>query len=406
MRGLTSVPSIHWKPVLGLAVMQGSITLTWVIYNLYIPQLLVSLDFPEILGLYLLVIENLLTSVMEPLMGLLSDRVQTWLGLRFPWVILGTLLSTALFFLLPWTGNLDPGTSLRWLLPIGAVVWALAMALFRAPVLGLLGSSAERSHWPQAASLIMLTGMLANNLSQPAHHHILKNLGAIGAFGLGSASLLLAVIVFSLTQPPEADRPMRTDSSQSPIQPSLTTPPKPLLSQRLLILLLVGVGIGLGSTFLRRTLSSPEAAHLLTGFTTSHLITILPAGWLAKKWGNHRCLVAGMGIIGGLMSIQALLAPLLPASWLYGLAIALGIAFSFVLNGTLPFALAQAPTENAGFATGAYFSGTAIATAGVRSLDSLAISLSNGLLNLAGAIAFLVASALIIQNRIQTRRIL
>jgi len=47
----------------------GAITLTWVIYNLYLPQLLGQFGFPKQLAVGLLILENALAVVMEPLMG-------------------------------------------------------------------------------------------------------------------------------------------------------------------------------------------------------------------------------------------------------------------------------------------------------------------------------------------------
>jgi Na+/melibiose symporter-like transporter len=391
--------SIAWKPIIGLASLQGAITLTWVIYNLYIPQLLVQLGFPAIAGLYLLAIENLLAALIEPLMGLVSDRVKTWLGIRFPWVILGTLLSAFIFVLLPWAGNFDRTTILRWLLPIGAIVWAMAMAIFRAPVLSLLGSYAERSYLPQAASWLTLTSLLAGYLSQPVHSKILKDLGAVGAFGLGSLSLIVAVLVFSLCQPPARQPPI------APPEPQAQLFQQPAFSKsQLFTLLWMGIGIGIGTAFLRRMLSPAEATQLLAWFTASHLITVLPAGWLAKRWGNHRCLLVGLGVVATLMAVFAMLNQALHPIVTHGLAIALGLSFSFVLNGILPFVLTQAPKPQAGFATGAYFGGTAIAGTLVNSLYALELPLPKLLTHLLGPIAFLIASLFIIQNRIQFRQ--
>ncbi len=72
--------AVLWLPVCGLAAMQGAITLTWLIYNLYLPQLIVQLGLTKQLAEGLLIIENALAVVMEPLMGGLSDRAKRWVG--------------------------------------------------------------------------------------------------------------------------------------------------------------------------------------------------------------------------------------------------------------------------------------------------------------------------------------
>jgi len=74
---------ILWVQVWVLAALQGAITLAWIIYNAYVPQLLVQFGFPASLAVGLLVLENALAVIMEPLMGGLSDQAQRWVGSRF-----------------------------------------------------------------------------------------------------------------------------------------------------------------------------------------------------------------------------------------------------------------------------------------------------------------------------------
>ncbi|WP_219904345.1 hypothetical protein [Stenomitos frigidus] len=66
---------VLWAQVMGLAAVQGAITLTWVVYNLYLPQLLGQLGLPQTIGVSLLIVESLLAIVLEPLMGSGSDGI-------------------------------------------------------------------------------------------------------------------------------------------------------------------------------------------------------------------------------------------------------------------------------------------------------------------------------------------
>ncbi len=64
--------------------MQGAITLAWVIYALYLPQLLTSVGLTKDLASLLLILEHCLEAGIEPLVGHLSDLSQQRLGSRFP----------------------------------------------------------------------------------------------------------------------------------------------------------------------------------------------------------------------------------------------------------------------------------------------------------------------------------
>ncbi len=40
MAAIVATPTVLWRQVLGLTAVQGAITLAWVIYRLYLPDLL------------------------------------------------------------------------------------------------------------------------------------------------------------------------------------------------------------------------------------------------------------------------------------------------------------------------------------------------------------------------------
>jgi Na+/melibiose symporter-like transporter len=101
MNNSKSQPSILWVQVLALAGLQAAITLTWLVYNLYLPKLLTQFGFPASLAVGLLVLENALSVVLEPLMGGLSDQAIRWLGSRFPFISAGVILASTLFIAIP-----------------------------------------------------------------------------------------------------------------------------------------------------------------------------------------------------------------------------------------------------------------------------------------------------------------
>lgn len=121
----TSKPSILWFQLIGLALVQGAISLTWLLYRLYVPQLLTTFGFP---GLFptILVIENALGVIIEPIAGNFSDRQRRWLGTRFPLISLGVILASALFIAIPAFYIFGQSlNSLHWIFPILLILWAL-----------------------------------------------------------------------------------------------------------------------------------------------------------------------------------------------------------------------------------------------------------------------------------------
>jgi len=185
--------------VCGLAVVQGAIALTWVIYGLYLPQLLSRFGFPREVAAQLLIVENVLAIAMEPIMGAQSDRMQQWMGSRFPFIAVGVLLAAGLFISIPTVVVFGGGAAMRWVLPTAAIAWALAMTVFRSPALSLLGRYAGATHLPQAASVLTFMGTLAGALGIFANQWVLS-LGAITTFAIGSFTLLGAIAVLRFVE--------------------------------------------------------------------------------------------------------------------------------------------------------------------------------------------------------------
>ena len=133
---------IIWAKLWGIAATQGSITLCWVIYNLYLPSLLVQFGFSKEFAVTLLIAENALEAIFEPVFGAISENQQQKIGSKVPIISLGIGISSVLFILLPVVAIFTTPTQVwRWVLPGLAVLWAFGMAIFRAPTMALLGQT-------------------------------------------------------------------------------------------------------------------------------------------------------------------------------------------------------------------------------------------------------------------------
>jgi len=383
-----SVPAILWSPVWALATLQGAITLMWVIYNLYLPQLLGEFGFPLAAATVLLVVENLLSAGMEPLMGSFSDRTQRWMGTRFPFITAGVILASVLFMAIPAVVVFGGAVSAaaRSLLLIALITWALSMTVFRSPALSLLGRYAIASQMPLAASILTLVGALAG-AAAPLANQALLGLGAPLTFTVGTLVLLGATALLRTLAPPSGPS---TD-------PQLGTEER-LHKLQLVLIFAAGMGIAIGFrlmvTMVPLSLSigteTPNPAAWVLGiFFGAIALSALPTGALATRLGNQRAMLIGLGALAialGLLLLSR--APALVAL----LTVVLGIAFSLVSNGTLPFALSLVPPARAGLSTGLFFGGGALGSSLFFSLFR-DVGFEPGLVG--GAIAFLVAAGCI-----------
>ncbi|MGK7929643.1 MAG: MFS transporter [Spirulina sp.] len=340
---------VLWWRVGGITAVQGAITLTWVIYALYLPQLLEQLGFAKELAIVLLTIEHALEAVIEPIAGGLSDRFQRFMGTRFPFIAGGVILASALFIGIPALVIFGGDSAIaKSIFPIMVVAWASAMAIFRSPAVVLLGKTAPPIALPLAASCLTLIQQLINSLRFTAFGFIL-GLGPQFAFAIGSVALLGGAAFLRFVTPPD---PPQLEAEQDRSHLGLLT-----------ILTIVGTGIGLAWAFrfLFATLGpvygnflAENAGWGMTGFSVGMALTALPAGKLAERIGNTRGMLLG---IGGAIAMLATVA-FVPLGVAVAIASAfLAFAFSLILNGMVPFTLGLVPQGRSGLGIGLFFGG-------------------------------------------------
>jgi MFS family permease len=362
---LKSNDTPQWQQLIGLTVLQGAITLTWIIYNAYLVQLLARFGFPAIWGIYLLIIENLVSVLVEPLMGTLSDRSQQshlrhpnsltpqWFVGRFPFITIGILLTAIFFFAIPLVATgMNPLTVGSWVLPGVMILWALCMSVFQTPAMALIGRYVSETRLPQAISLLMMGGTVIRAFGAAATQLILS-LGPMAAFTSGSVTVLVAGALlyrFHLNAPANPNSIAATAQD-----------PRSLSLFRLAQTFLVGCGIALTGRSMGVILAGkmvlPNLSLLLVWLLTQAIV-LIPAGFLMSKLGYKKPMTICLAILAIVLlnfTRQS------DASVMLGLTIMSAIVYSFIINGTFPFALDRVPDKNAGLGISMYFCGGAFA---------------------------------------------
>ncbi|MGF1673080.1 MAG: MFS transporter [Rivularia sp. (in: cyanobacteria)] len=374
---------ILWLQVCGLAMVQGAITLSWVIYNFYLPKLLVQFGFSQSLAISLLILENALAVFMEPLMGSLSDNSQRWFASRFPFITVGVLLSSALFIAIPCVVTFVPPTTvLKYILPVLVVAWALAMTVFRSPVLSLLGRYAMPKSLPMAASVLTLIGGTIGSF-RIAANDLLLSFGPIITFAFGSFVLLGSAAVLRFIHPPQI-------VSQEPVDKHQAASPLPISIRALGLIFVLGGSFAWGyrslfdgvGKFLKLQNSSDNIQLQMVIFGIAVAFAALPAGLIASKIGNRNAMLGG--VCAAILLI--LLLPFVGANVVILAFLAIGI--SFVLNGTIPFALEMVPPHRGGLGIGMYFGGVGLAMSIFGSLFNQPQGITPQFAALMSAIAF------------------
>jgi MFS family permease len=346
--------SIRWLGIVALAALYGAFTFGWVIYRIHLPELLTQFKFSAEVAPKLLLIEAILAIGLEPLMGKISDRMAQRRGTRLPLIVLGVGLASAFFVAIPaWATFVSPDEVWRWGLPGLLIVWAIVMSMFRSPAIALLGQYASTTNLPLAASGLTFAAGIAGATAPLAKQFVL-DLGAGVAF-TAAAILLLATAAALRFFALAASEMLPSDTGD---RYSLS---------RLCLIFVTGLAVTLAfrlaiETFpkiLKTQLPQVNPALLIGAVFLALALAAVPTGIFAVRSGNRQAMLLGMlgaaGFLGLMTFTHSLFTGLIVAA-------GLGICFSLVINGTLPFALSLVPPRQAGLGIGVFFGGGAAAT--------------------------------------------
>jgi hypothetical protein len=363
---------VRWRQIFSLAAVQGGMSLSWLAYGLYLPKLIEQVfayspnDAGQLTAL-ILVIENAIALVIEPVFGSLSDRFKRLYGSKVPFLVVGAIGATALFMAIPYVFLFGGANDFTRFLLLGlAILWAFLMATFRAPALSLLGGFAPIPQLPLAACFLTLIGGLVAAIKPLATSFVLS-LGAPATFTIASLAFMGSVV--SLRSAMQAMPP--TQDLVEGAKPEAVVPIRSLFNN-IVIVMFVGATIGLGSRLLMgdvvpRLLKADITG--LTGLSAEVLmgLVLITQAFLALLTGqrsqfidNRKLLVLSLGGIAlGLGMLALGIGPIVT----FAVMLFILLCLSAVNNGMVPFALTMVPKNRSGLTVGLFFGGVSGANA-------------------------------------------
>lgn len=357
MNTANSQAAIHWRQVWGLAALLAAIVFSWEAYGFYQPQILRNLGFVE-LAAWLGILQGLMGSIIEPIVGWFSDRIMRSFGSRLPAIAVGVTLAGAIFVAVSWLVERNLPESIRWLVPVLMTVWVAAMIVFRGPAIAMLQQISPVAQLPKVNAILTVVFALVAALG-PLLSAYLKNIGASSTFILGAIALLIGATLLG------------AGSAKYP--PSHSGMPSQLSLVLLPLTFAVGIGAGLAVNFmlaivpqaLRGQLAGVSPEYIASGILFVAALAAMPLSELTVKLNVNTAMLTGLGIV----AVCTAIAPLAQNSVVaVALILVAGSAFGLVFVSMIPFALSVLPPDRAGLGTGLYFGGGGMATAIVNGM--------------------------------------
>lgn len=142
---------------IGLAFL--SICAFWQLYETIVPLILtVTFDLGDTMTGTIMALDNVLALFLLPFFGSLSDRTESRLGKRTPFIIIGSLFAVIAMMLIPYADQ--KGNLILFIVALGIVL--VAMGIYRSPAVALMTDLTPKPLRSKANAVINLMGALGS----------------------------------------------------------------------------------------------------------------------------------------------------------------------------------------------------------------------------------------------------
>lgn len=352
--------------LVGLAFL--SICAFWQMYDNIVPLILQgTFHLNETLTGAIMAADNVLAVFLLPLLGSLSDKVDTRWGKRTPFIVVGTVLAVVLMMLLPHadkTGNFV-------LFVISLFFLLIAMGLYRSPAVALMPDLTPKPLRSQANAIINLMGAVGGIYTLILISLLLKGgdkpdytpvfLGVALLMVVSVVLLVLTVREKKLAQEvAKANLEEETEEEQKADKTGELTPGV----KRSLTMILISIFLwftaynAVTTAFSRyaRTVWGMEGggfANCLMVATVAAIISYIPIGVISAKVGRKNTIMGGL-----VLMLISFFAAIFFTEYhvVINLGFALiGMGWAAVSVNSLPMVVEMCSSEDVGKYTGLYY---------------------------------------------------
>ena len=383
------------------------ITAFWQAYDAIIPLILTNhFGLPQTASGAVMSLDNVLAVFMLPVFGAISDKVNTKMGKRTPFILIGTIAAVVSFVALTFIDNYqltlvsqfdfmpdltdDPET-IAWLaerawkmtvenpLPLVGFIATLlvvlvAMAIFRSPAVALMPDVTEKSLRSKANAIINLTGtaggilvLVLGILFATSEKLYMSYTGYVLAV---VCIMLVGLLIFMISVKEKKwaaemeEESLRLGIDTTDAEGGTVTKTKlsrPELCSLLLILASVALWyIGYNSITSKY---SVYATNIL-GFDYNRtliiaqaaaIVSYIPLGILSSKLGRKKTILGGVAVLAMAFLAGHFITPEAPAAIMYPIFALAGIGWAAINVNSFPMAVELAKNGDVGKFTGYYY---------------------------------------------------
>lgn len=353
------------------------VSVIWSVYNAFVP-LILDQRFGLEAGFisFIMVLDNIAALLIQPPLGVFSDRLRSPIGRRLPFIVVGAPVAAAMFGIIPHAQTLP-------LFIFSCVTLLLAMAFWRTPVVALMPDITPSSNRSQANGVINLMGGLGTVLATLVGGPLYRINPNYPFFLAGGLVVIAALLVLIFIREPKefisSKLHLAAKGEDTELDKKVTKNIASVFTQTdkspmyiLLAILFWFIAYNSLETFFTLYgvnylgLESGDSAFQISYIGLVFMVMAIPAGLLASKLKRKRVIMAGIII----MIASVLLLYIFPTSVLttqyaslmgsgfYVLSIILmlaGVGWAMINVNSLPMVVDMTDDEHIGTYTGLYY---------------------------------------------------
>lgn len=366
--------------LVGLAFL--SISAFWQMYDGVIPKILTgTFGIGETVSGSIMAVDNILALFLLPFFGSLSDKCNTRIGRRMPFVQYGTIAAILLMLTLPLIDNSYAAEPAAWKLIVFIVALGLllvAMGTYRSPAVALMPDVTPKPLRSKGNAVINLMGA-AGGILYLIVSSVLYSKKRIGdvehvdyflLFAVVAAIMAIAIIILRVTinEPKLVAEAKVYDTVDEPAKDNGKKEklPKPVVKS--LIFLLASVFLwffgynGITTWFTTFAdqawgMALGDASLCLTIATAGAIVSYIPIGHLSAKIGRKKSILLGTSVLTACFA-AAFIYTLNANSFspiLYAIFVLVGFSWAAISVNSLPMVVEMCHLSDVGRFTGYYY---------------------------------------------------
>ncbi len=339
-----------------------SICAFWQLYDTVIPLILRdTFRIGDARAGQIMALDNVLALFLLPWFGRLSDRCNSRMGRRMPFIVFGTIAAVALMLVL--TAMDAPGRFPAFFTVL--LLLLVAMGSYRSPAVALMPDVTPKPLRSKANAIINLMGALGGVFALA----VIRLLPAaaegarvnyLPAFTAVAALMALSVLLVYCRVDERALR------AEMPPEPEEETAPGGRLPRELrtsLILILCSVALwymgynavttAYSKYFTRKWGDLSGAASCLMIATAGAVVSYIPVGMLSSKVGRKKMILLGVCVLTACFALAGTVQTFSPL--VYALFVLIGFAWAAINVNSYPMAVEISQSGDVGKYTGYYY---------------------------------------------------